>query len=92
MPLLRTSEACKELGISPNTIRKWANEGKIKYIKTDGGHRRYEITKAEDGGTEKENVIYARVSSAKQQADLRRQVEFLSKKYPNAIIIRDTVL
>ncbi len=35
------------------------------------------------------NVIYARVSTAKQKDDLERQVTFLRNKYPGHTIITD---
>jgi hypothetical protein len=37
----------------------------------------------------KENVIYARVSSAKQKADLVRQVDFLRHRFPNHKVVTD---
>jgi putative resolvase len=39
--------------------------------------------------TNKQSYIYARVSSAKQQGDLQRQIEDLQKAYPGHIIIKD---
>ena len=29
------------LHVSPKTVSRWANEGKLPYLKTLGGHRRY---------------------------------------------------
>jgi hypothetical protein len=37
----------------------------------------------------RENVIYARVSSAKQKADLVRQVDFLRHRFPNHKVVTD---
>ncbi|MHA1283662.1 MAG: MerR family transcriptional regulator [Promethearchaeota archaeon] len=31
------------LGVSIKTIRRWSNTGKIKYVRTAGGHRRFPI-------------------------------------------------
>ena len=35
-----TFQAAKILGVSPPTVIKWANDGKIKSYRTPGGHRR----------------------------------------------------
>ncbi|MEC7988012.1 MAG: helix-turn-helix domain-containing protein [Myxococcota bacterium] len=35
-----TFQIAKIIGVSPPTIIKWANEGKIKVFRTPGGHRR----------------------------------------------------
>ena len=37
-------EASEYYNVSIDTLRKWANEGKIKNIRTKGGHRRYCIS------------------------------------------------
>lgn len=39
---LLASEAAELLGgVSPKTISRWAKEGKLPYLRTLGGHRRY---------------------------------------------------
>lgn len=38
---LRTSEVADLLGVSPKTVSRWAKEGKLPFLKTLGGHRRY---------------------------------------------------
>ncbi len=38
--LLTLKEACKLLGIHPNTLRKWDKQGKIRVVRTVGGRRR----------------------------------------------------
>jgi excisionase family DNA binding protein len=38
---LTPSEAAKRLHVSPNTIARWANEGRIPCVVTLGGHRRF---------------------------------------------------
>jgi excisionase family DNA binding protein len=39
---LLASEAAAKLKVSPKTVTRWANEGKLPYQKTFGGHRRYD--------------------------------------------------
>lgn len=36
-------EACKLLGISQQTLRRWEKTGKIKCVRTEGGHRRFPV-------------------------------------------------
>jgi predicted site-specific integrase-resolvase len=38
-------ETLKKLGISQMTLLKMANSNKIEYIKTEGGHRKYNLSK-----------------------------------------------
>src|SRR4051812_23422820 len=38
---LRTSEVADLLHVSPKTVSRWAKEGKLPFLKTLGGHRRY---------------------------------------------------
>jgi excisionase family DNA binding protein len=38
---LRTSEVAELLHVSPKTVSRWAKEGKLPFLKTLGGHRRY---------------------------------------------------
>jgi len=39
--LLKIDEAAALLGVTTQTIRNWDNSGKLKAIRTDGGHRRF---------------------------------------------------
>jgi putative resolvase len=38
--LYSLQETCEFLGVSPSTIRRWEKAGKIRCVKTPGGHRR----------------------------------------------------
>jgi len=38
---LSLSEAAKELGVHPNTVRNWSDQGRIPVHRTPGGHRRF---------------------------------------------------
>jgi excisionase family DNA binding protein len=38
---LHTAEVADLLHVSPKTVSRWAKEGKLPYLKTLGGHRRY---------------------------------------------------
>jgi excisionase family DNA binding protein len=38
---LRAAEVAAILQVSPKTVSRWATEGKLPFLKTLGGHRRY---------------------------------------------------
>lgn len=62
----------EQLGVHPQTIRRWDREGQlVADFRTPGGHRRYK--RAAGGGGE--TVGYVRVSSHDQKEDLARQRE-----------------
>ena len=83
--ILKSTEASKYIGVSINTIKTLANNGKIKSFKTTGGHRRF-MQEDLDSFTgklavkpEKLTVVYARCSTAKQKENLERQKDRLMK-------------
>jgi excisionase family DNA binding protein len=39
---LTPSEVASALGVSPNTVTRWAREGRMPYQMTLGGHRRFD--------------------------------------------------
>ena len=83
-------EASKKLGVTIKTIREWDKLGKIRTVKTPGGHRRIpkeEIDKiigAKNYISKKKAVIYGRVSTSKQaeNGNLERQLTRL-RQYAN---------
>ncbi len=38
---LRTAEVADLLHVSPKTVSRWAKDGKLPFLRTLGGHRRY---------------------------------------------------
>jgi excisionase family DNA binding protein len=38
---LRTAEVADLLSVSPKTVSRWAKEGRLPFMRTLGGHRRY---------------------------------------------------
>jgi excisionase family DNA binding protein len=40
--LLTVAQAAERLGISPQTVRRWADEGLIPMARTPTGHRRFD--------------------------------------------------
>jgi len=39
--LITPKEACKMLGVSASTLRRWAYQGKIRYVRLPSGRLRY---------------------------------------------------
>lgn len=77
-------DAAKELGVSVDTVRRWSDQGKIRYERAPSGHRRFyladikrltprDLKQLDDRIT----INYARVSSHDQKADLVRQAQVL---------------
>tara|TARA_R110002049_G_scaffold1641_4_gene12504 strand:- start:26928 stop:27551 length:624 start_codon:yes stop_codon:yes gene_type:complete len=92
--MLSIGEAAKKVGVHPQTLRVWEKEGKLTPQKTSKGHRRYtiqELSKVTGNvlDIKRDNVIYARVSSRKQEGDLDRQIEFMQKLFPMHEVIKD---
>jgi putative resolvase len=82
-------EASSILGVHPDSLRKWADNGEINCIRTKSGQRRYDVESYIGKSTISATICYCRVSSHKQRDDLERQVEFLRNQYPNAEFVRD---
>ena len=61
---LTPNQVYKKYGYHPKSLARWADEGKIKYTRSPGGHRRYLVESLEDiKNTEKgETVLYARLA------------------------------
>lgn len=38
---LRLAEAAAQIGVHPETLRRWADEGKVSCVRTPGGERRF---------------------------------------------------
>ena len=89
MAYVPLTKAVEFLGLHPHTLRKYADEGKIKSIKNEAGQRLYDVESYQRGATRATLVCYCRVSSPKQRDDLARQVNFMPQQHPDAEIIQD---
>lgn len=84
MSYVSAKEAKEIFKVSEQTLRRWSNENKIKTRLTKGGHRRYFVP-----DNSKEKIIYCRVSSSKQKEDLKRQIAYMRRKFPEYEVISD---
>lgn len=79
---LSTGEVAKALGVSVKTIQRWDKAGLITVVRTAHNQRRIpvsELARIIRGAGQERCVIYARVSSARQEqaGNLERQTERL---------------
>jgi len=79
--LISIGKLSKELGVTPDCIRKWEKKGKISSIKTSGKHRRFDLDKVLSQLNDKDlkkvkksTLIYARVSTKADKDNLERQI------------------
>ena len=78
--LLRMKEMSTLLGVTPQTLRNWSNEGYIQAVVGKGGQRRFNLSEvrrlmnfATHQSSENTGLIYCRVSTTIQRANLNRQ-------------------
>lgn len=45
--LLHPGEVAEEFGVDTKTVARWADAGKLKAVRTVGGHRRYPRSEVE---------------------------------------------
>ncbi len=74
--------AAQELGVHPDTLRRWEKTGKIEVERTPTGFRRYDLAKLRGlaphrAPSARATLLYARVSSHDQKDDLARQAALL---------------
>lgn len=95
MPKLSISEAAYLLGVSTDTLRRWEEEKKLIPERTEGGHRRYDLTAIlKDKVTVGLTILYCRVSTRSQKKDLDRQVAVLEtyaeiNNWQNCLTLKD---
>jgi putative resolvase len=68
------AEASAILGVSQNTLRSYANSGKISCVTLPSGQRRYDVTSLmkKENKPNRKCVCYCRVSTHGQRDDLER--------------------
>jgi len=94
---ISASKIKKVYDISIHTLRKWTEQGHVRYIRTnpENGKRLYHAEDVKnflgirDTPCVKQTLLYARVSSNHQKADLERQTQVLLTAYPQGQLITD---
>jgi predicted site-specific integrase-resolvase len=95
MALLKAADAAKHYGVALSTVRLWARNEQIPVQRIGNGHYRYVVQQNAPVVKDTTNnvltgyIIYTRVSSRKQQDDLKRQSSWLQKRYPRYQLVTD---
>lgn len=83
-------KAVELTGLHPNTLRKYADNGKVEHYKNEAGQRLYKVESLPGQRPQAAGVVcYCRVSSAKQKDGLARQVAYMRTQFPDADIVTD---
>lgn len=80
-------KAMQYYGVCGNTLRKWADNGKVAFTRSPSGQRLFELRPFEPTGRRK--VVYCRVSSRGQSDDLKSQVACMKAQFPNHELVTD---
>lgn len=92
---LSAAKARHKLGVCAKTLRNWDSKELIHTRRSPTGNRIYDVNSilisrpdqaAKHSG---HSIVYARVSSTKQKADLERQVQSLAEEFPQHRVVRD---
>jgi predicted site-specific integrase-resolvase len=100
---LSTRHVREIFDVSANTLRRYANDGLIRIMRTPRGDRLYcrddlcilfsttagGVVLAGPPAVQKAKIDYARVSSRHQRQDLERQVQALAQGRPEHEVITD---
>ncbi len=96
--LYRIGKAAQQLGVSIQTVRNWIYSGKVQTLRTAGGEHRIPESEIRRilgiPAPKRQTVIYSRVSSYGQKADLETQEHLLEQfalenGYTNLVKFRD---
>lgn len=75
----------ERLGVSPKTLQRWDNDGKLKAYRTPTNRRYYteeqlnEYFENDTSNKKRKIVAYIRVSNRNQQDELNNQIEFIKR-------------
>ena len=90
---IKPKEASSIIGVNIDTLRRMAERGEIKHIRTDTGRYLFDVSEYIKRGNpdiqERKTICYARVSSRGQKSDLQNQIGLLKTKYPETEVISD---
>lgn len=81
---VKTSEAAEILGIHPNTLRRYAEEGKIEFRREGSGNRLYNIKSFREKPNQKQNIIYICGKNEEEK-------QLLIQQFPNHKVIFDSI-
>jgi len=86
------TDAAKHYGVSRQTVSRWSANGRIEFLSTPSGQKRYKIGHDAEADTENSSggACYCRVSHASEKELLERQISFLKCLHPGWTVFADT--
>ena len=72
---LSLSEAALLLGVHPSTVRVWADQGRLPFLRTQGGHRRFRRQDLEIWQRTQQNNGSLQIDNLAQEALKRMRIE-----------------
>ena len=95
--LLTIKDAVEYLNVSKVTLQRWDNSGKLKAIRTKGGHRRYKLSDLEKFLEEKPSeydygTLYETLCESQYQADMLNMEGLVEKRICDELLmIREAI-
>jgi len=92
---VKATQIQRRYSVSSATLRRWEKNGKLRTVKSPGGHRLYsnaDIQALFGRGLDekaKARICYARVSSEHMLPELQSQIEEFKEKFPDHEILSD---
>lgn len=86
---VKLGEAAKAFGVSTRTIYRWRDSNQIVWKQKPSGQFIYQVGNSKTTTESRKNIVYVRVSSAKQADDLKRQKTFMQQQFPSHEVIAD---
>lgn len=86
---VKLGEAAKAFGVSTRTIYRWRDSNQIVWKQKPSGQFVYQVTNSKTTTQSRKNIVYVRVSSAKQADDLKRQKTFMQQQFPSHEVVAD---
>lgn len=80
-------KACSYYGVCARTMYRWREAGKIRTVTTPNGHVLFDCSVFEENI--RKNYCYCAVKSSQQYDFLKKQEVFLSRLFPEYIILKD---
>jgi excisionase family DNA binding protein len=90
--------ACEILGVDESTLRRWADNGRLRSYRTPGGHRRFSLPNLEAmvsgevkprGSDDMERIATARIRRQLQQARQQEQGWYMTLTEDSRAMLRD---
>lgn len=89
---LGLTEAAQKLGVTPVTLRRWADQGAVSHMITPGGHRRFAVADVEQFTEERKRVSPAALNPERLWAEIalkQTRTEIISRREERWLVAFD---